>query len=220
MKTCLACGTAYPATPEFFHRDGSSLRSKCKPCVGAYRSAYYQRHAERARLEALAYHHAHRNDILPKLRQRYRESKRERLAQEAERYRADPAFRERKKMAMRRWAEDNPNRNRANKSAWDKRNPENRRKHNAARRARRRRAWVEMVEPVDVLAKTNGVCMYCDSPISIETMHMDHDIPLSRGGLHELSNVVPACSTCNLRKGNKTGIEFISARPPFVVVGM
>jgi hypothetical protein len=37
---------------------------------------------------------------------------------------------------------------------------------------------------------------------------MDHRIPLSRGGRHEIDNVIPACKPCNSRKHIRTEDEF------------
>ena len=45
-----------------------------------------------------------------------------------------------------------------------------------------------------------NICHYCDDPAE----HLDHIHPISRGGLHTASNVVPACAPCNLSKGSKT----------------
>ena len=47
-------------------------------------------------------------------------------------------------------------------------------------------------------------CAYCHTPIeSFQKCHMDHVIPLARGGSKWPSNLVPACKKCNLRKGVK-----------------
>jgi len=37
---------------------------------------------------------------------------------------------------------------------------------------------------------------------------MDHRIPLSRGGRHEIENITPACKPCNSRKHTRTEEEF------------
>jgi len=34
-------------------------------------------------------------------------------------------------------------------------------------------------------------------------VHMDHVVPVSRGGLHCAENLLPACASCNLSKGAK-----------------
>jgi 5-methylcytosine-specific restriction endonuclease McrA len=44
------------------------------------------------------------------------------------------------------------------------------------------------------------VCYWCKSAFSPDDCHADHVIPLSRGGPHDLNNLVVACASCNLRK--------------------
>lgn len=54
------------------------------------------------------------------------------------------------------------------------------------------RDWLRMVAIYD------GCCAYCG--VCDPNVHMDHVIPLVRGGRHAIGNVVPACSGCNLSK--------------------
>jgi len=51
-------------------------------------------------------------------------------------------------------------------------------------------------------------CRYCSKDLSEEVTTIDHMIPLSRGGTNWPSNLVPACASCNSRKGDKTYFEF------------
>lgn len=51
-------------------------------------------------------------------------------------------------------------------------------------------------------------CAYCSAE---GDLHLEHMTPLSRGGRHTASNVVPACPRCNLSKGAKTIFEFLAA---------
>lgn len=44
-----------------------------------------------------------------------------------------------------------------------------------------------------------------------ETFHVDHVKPLSKGGWHCLSNLRPACPSCNLSKGAKWPLETITS---------
>jgi 5-methylcytosine-specific restriction endonuclease McrA len=49
-------------------------------------------------------------------------------------------------------------------------------------------------------AAQRGLCFYCSRTITPKTFHVDHYIPLSRGGTNEPSNIVLACAKCNLSK--------------------
>jgi 5-methylcytosine-specific restriction endonuclease McrA len=50
-----------------------------------------------------------------------------------------------------------------------------------------------------LLARDFHRCAYCRGAATT----MDHVVPRSRGGHHEWTNVVAACSRCNSRKGNR-----------------
>ncbi len=45
-------------------------------------------------------------------------------------------------------------------------------------------------------------CCYCGKRFPSSELNLDHIIPRSRGGKTDWSNVVTACISCNLRKGN------------------
>lgn len=56
-----------------------------------------------------------------------------------------------------------------------------------------------------------NACAYCGeafSPTNPPTK--DHIVPKSRGGATHITNLVPACSICNLYKGSKALIDFAS----------
>ena len=54
-----------------------------------------------------------------------------------------------------------------------------------------------------ILRRDRYRCKYCGVK-KPESMHMDHVIPLKKGGTNEDSNLVAACQKCNLNKGSKT----------------
>ncbi len=59
-----------------------------------------------------------------------------------------------------------------------------------------------------VLADHNHSCAYCgQSGVPLE---QDHFEPLSRGGKHEIDNLVPACRRCNRSKGAKSYIVWLA----------
>ena len=52
-------------------------------------------------------------------------------------------------------------------------------------------------------------CAYCGNTL-LAGYHVEHRIPLIRGGSNSLENLCLACPTCNLRKGAKTDQEFLA----------
>ncbi len=59
-------------------------------------------------------------------------------------------------------------------------------------------------EWLDILEKYNYRCAYCDVEFEVENMpHKDHVIPITKGGHNVKENIVPACQSCNSKKGNK-----------------
>jgi len=66
-------------------------------------------------------------------------------------------------------------------------------------------------------------CFYCGSSIRLRweasplppenEATKDHLVPICRGGVDYIENIVPACKRCNCMKGMKTADEFLSSRP-------
>lgn len=54
------------------------------------------------------------------------------------------------------------------------------------------------------------LCAYCNDYSTL--YEVEHILPLSRGGLHDIKNITVACPPCNRRKGNKTAEEFNAMR--------
>ncbi len=52
-----------------------------------------------------------------------------------------------------------------------------------------------------------GKCYWCGEKVG-KTYHVDHVIPIDRGGDNYPSNLVIACATCNESKSNKLPIEW------------
>ena len=97
-------------------------------------------------------------------------------------------------------------------SKWYKENRERAYEHSRSK-DNRRRAAKSIKFTVDQLAVKldywGRKCYLKLEGCTGEYKHLDHVIPLSRGGLHALPNLRPACQSCNLRKGNKLLKELI-----------
>ncbi len=105
---------------------------------------------------------------------------------------------ERCKETVRAYKESHPEVVREQKRASNRR----RHKQKIAGRGIKAKEWRAIREAFD------DRCAYCGDPATT----MDHVIPLSRGGLHEPENVVPACKPCNFEKHNKMPEDFRAVR--------
>ncbi|MCK6123928.1 HNH endonuclease [Microbacterium sp. EYE_5] len=56
---------------------------------------------------------------------------------------------------------------------------------------------------IDVLQRDGRRCRACGATADDATLHIDHIIPVSRGGLTEMSNLQVLCQSCNLGKSNR-----------------
>ena len=79
----------------------------------------------------------------------------------------------------------------------------------ATRRSRKRGAGGShtLAEWRAVLARFGNCCAYCGRGDVV--LNHDHVVPLSRGGANDIMNIVPACRSCNSKKGTKTAAEFL-----------
>lgn len=66
---------------------------------------------------------------------------------------------------------------------------------------------VLLVEEENLLRYGVFTCEYCQQEIK-EIYHLDHKLPLSRGGTNITENLCISCPACNLEKGNKTYDEY------------
>lgn len=71
------------------------------------------------------------------------------------------------------------------------------------RRARKLDQFIEDVDPMVVYARDEGLCGICGTTIYGD-FHVDHVIPLSKGGEHSYANTQVAHPECNLRKAART----------------
>lgn len=58
------------------------------------------------------------------------------------------------------------------------------------------------------LYKNTKNCYWCNCKLEKTNTNLDHYTPLSKGGLHTLSNLVLSCSICNKKKSSKDPLQF------------
>lgn len=59
---------------------------------------------------------------------------------------------------------------------------------------------------VERFAEFGNACVYCGR--SDLTLSPDHDIPITRGGSNAITNILPSCLPCNIRKKARTSDEY------------
>jgi 5-methylcytosine-specific restriction endonuclease McrA len=61
-----------------------------------------------------------------------------------------------------------------------------------------------------VYVRDGGICMKCGRRVKAGNFHVDHLVPLSRGGAEwDLANLELSCAECNLQKGTREDVEYI-----------
>lgn len=124
---------------------------------------------------------------------------------------------------MRRWRENNPEKAREAYSRWKLQNPEKARawkKNNpeAARaivrnyRAKKRAGGAHSASDVErIRSAQKGRCAICRGKLGAK-YHVDHIIPVSRGGSNLPRNLQILCQPCNLTKSGRDPIEFMRSK--------
>lgn len=97
----------------------------------------------------------------------------------------------------------------AQKAEYNKSNPEVKRKSSLKRRVVQANNGTFKILDRDMRRLYASPCLYCGSTDRIQA---DHVIPVTRGGVNSIGNLVPCCYKCNPSKGAKTIMEWRVAR--------
>lgn len=217
-QACRVCKVFFQYTCEFFYKNKSNksgLSKICKDCGRKKRSDYYRKNSEIIKQKA------RERNKLPHIKEYNRKKNREWFLANKEKakayakeyykiYNQRPKVKEAQRKAALKHR--NANKEKINKAHAErtKKNPEKHREKQARRRARLVWAGIEKFSVQQVLDKSNNKCGYCGINLTINSMHMDHMVPVCRGGSHTLSNMIASCPPCNLRKNKRTYDEFMA----------
>lgn len=156
----------------------------------AYMKAWHAAHAKETRAYSAEYRVTHREEIAAQYPARraylaawtakHREEVRAKHAIYHKEHRAEILAR------VKQWQKDNPEKSRA-----------------IGRRHRARKTHAPINDFTAAQWKTmkehyGHCCVYCER--KMKHLTQDHIQPLSKGGSHTLSNIVPACHSCNAKK--------------------
>jgi len=227
-KTCSVCKQTLPANAFGVNKKSpSGLRSNCKSCRTIESKKYRTKYPEKKAQGDRSYRAANKDKIRERKR-RYRALDPERWSEYGKQYRANNSEQiaaskrdwylrnpERLSQMTTAWREANPEKVREYKRAYKLRNPDKDRQYyeqnkwryeisRAKRRAIKAKASIYVITAKDVSKIMSRPCIYCGA----KAEHLEHVIPLSRGGLHSIGNLAPACAKCNLSKGAKLIVEW------------
>lgn len=201
-----------------------SMRNKGKR--KAYMIEYRRLNRERLLAQAREYKALHKEEIKEQT-QVYNELNKEKIKEGMKKYRATPKYRDVAKRHDKKYyeiykpilREKHKEYYKENKESildyiktWKAENPDKVRIYNINRRARKQNACVDghkVSSKVikDLLKTQDDKCFYCR--VELLDYHIDHYIPLSKGGKHVKENLRISCPTCNLEKYTKMPEEFI-----------
>ena len=208
---CKACAAEYKR--QHYQRSREQILAKVREHGRAYREANPEKVAERHRVyrEANRAATAERNQV-------YRQANREAIAEREREYAAAnrEIRREIDRRYKRRYRDELTERKRTYRQAnpdkiadqwrrWVAANPDKAAANARRWRAAKAAAYSEPYTRAEVWAKGGGICGICEQEIlpSHGTWHIDHVVPLSRGGDDTLANVQASHAPCNLAKGNQ-----------------
>lgn len=196
-KECNGCHKLHPV--EKFRRGGP----RCRRCEADYAAQYRTKNHAKCK-------EAHRKWAAIN-KEKYRLGAKLWQKQNPEKVRAQHAKwieknRERYLQKRREWRDSNLELIRA-KGRARKVSPKGRLQNiNSEARRRQKTARVPCAptshQLADLRKEANGVCRYCGK--RVKELTFDHVIPLAKGGLHAIHNLVMACRLCNSKKHTKT----------------
>lgn len=176
-------------------------RDKVREAQRVFRAANREKTAARRR----AYSEANAERIRARDRERYRANRDAHLARMADYHATNP---ERVAEHKRRYYNANVADHRERQRAYDAANPDKRRDRMARYRARKAAApLVEVIDRGAIIARDKSTCHLCGKRVPRSRIHLDHIVPLARGGEHTAANLAVSHGLCNQRKGDRADIQ-------------
>jgi 5-methylcytosine-specific restriction endonuclease McrA len=208
-KACTKCGQIKPLENYSRHNgvksSQSGYRAQCKACQISANQIYRQENKQKVNAAKRLYN-SQNKESKAKSDEKYRLANLDKIAKKNRQWRADNYDHTRQK--ARKWRIENKERKKATDKAWQQRNRVNVRNISLRRRARLTSNGIFRVSEKEILQLLSRACFYCGKMAD----HIDHIIPVSRGGRHSIGNLTGACAPCNLSKGSKFLMEWRKGR--------
>ena len=160
-------------------------------------------------IKSKQYNDTHKEECKARL-QKWRDANRDYVHERDKKYRQSRPEEERAK--ERRYRESHPEKIREKNKRYREANPDYFKTKCMERKAilKARSDGTVTKEKLDTLYDAqHGLCAYCKCNLKISGVCIDHTVPISRGGLHTITNIKLVCPTCNLSKGTKLEDEWM-----------
>lgn len=219
-KTCSKCGETKPLDAYYLDKRRNAPRAACKMCYNADTQARYAAAPDKHYALTKRWREEHRSEVNEAAKRRHAENPEPRHRAVAKWQRKNPEkVRANSHKMYYKHREDRRRRSKeyycANRDTaltkaaeWRRANPERLCDYSRARHARKVNApEVENIRRADIWDRDGGICYLCETPCDPNNWHLEHLIPLSRGGPHTASNVAVSHPECNRAKGTRTPDE-------------
>lgn len=233
LPECSKCHQTFPLTSKYFRPTRSgNFRTSCRECTRKYNNQYYQGNRDSI-LEQKAQDRLDRPEFYAEQNRKHKEDPIEKAVR-AKKYREENP--EKVKAQLGDWRRRNPvhiktysaeyyieNKDKilVRKRSTYRKNPTVYiligKKSKATRRAQKRQAGGNFTKS-DLLRmydEQEQRCAYCGTAIYwgvLHDIHIDHVLPLSRGGSNNPDNLALTCADCNLAKRNYLLDEWLITR--------
>jgi hypothetical protein len=172
---------------------------------------WYEKNRDKVLKESKLYYQDNRDRILERQKEYYRKNKEE-LSEKCKNHRQENQEKYRIK------DQENYQKHKGKKLEYAKNyrqsHPEIKRAAESKRRARKAQAPTEPWTHEEIALQGTGFCPYCGKEIGLvynpKVIHIDHIVPLSRGGSNLKENLEAVCCSCNMKKHDKTKEEFLN----------
>ncbi len=202
-QRCQKCGAEKPLTDfNWANKERGARQKMCRECFSAYNRQRYEQKRQQI-LDQVNKYRTENRDRINAARKAAYWSDPEESRRRARSYAAVLNAKPERKAAKQAWATAdraaNPEKYRARTRRMYANNPEGHRQKTQRHRARKHASTVADITPSMLAAKWaywGGKCWMCGG----EAVEWDHVKPLAKGGSHCLSNLRPACRSCNAQK--------------------
>lgn len=222
IKKCTVCKNEKPIQDfRKWCRSVDGHAGICKPCYKVKSKIYYENNKEeicrrkreyesqnkekRAKLSR-DYYVKHKDRLIELTKARRQENKEHYKA-----YQEEYAIKNKEKITeyKKKYEEDNKEKRYLQKKEYRKterfkisrRNSEN----------KRRQIYKDgnlSTDQLEHLYQTTTKCYWCNEKLIKGNVHLDHYMPLSKGGTHTIDNIVLTCSSCNFKKNAKDPLQY------------